>query len=193
MAEYVYAIVLEILLCQVYVLEQALPGVAGSVGATEQAESLEVTCYVLGRDMRWYAFLPPGTKERVKGFHTATELYYGRLELPCKVGKPVAVHIVCFEPDGVYTLVLYHFPYLGYGFAVQFHGRTGVDDVQHAVFAGDLLQHLLVDVVWCGGNVATIIAEGTLSPLATGALQEEELSWEVAPDDGIPVHAPLLL
>ena len=44
--------------CQVYVAEQALLGVAGSVGATEQAESLEVTCNVLGRDMRWYAFMP---------------------------------------------------------------------------------------------------------------------------------------
>ena len=193
MAKYVYAIVLEILLRQLYVLEQAFPGVAGSVGATEQAESLEILGYVLGCNIVAYAFMPVGAQGWGEGFHTATELYYGRLELPCKVGKPVAVHIVCFEPDGVYTLVLYHFPYLGYGFAVQFHGRTRIDDVQHTELSGDTLQHLLVDVVWCGGNVATIIAEGTLAPLATGTLQEEELPWEVAPDDGIPVHAPLLL
>ena len=179
--------------CQVYVAEQALPGVAGSVGAAKQAQAMEIPGYVLGCNIVAYAFLPPGTKERVKGFHTATELYYGRLELPCKVGKPVAVHIVCFEPDGVYTLVLYHFPYLGYGFGVQFHGGTGVDDVQHAVLAGDLLQHFPVDAEWGGGGVAVIVAEGTLAPPATGALQEEELPGEVAPDDGIPVHAPLLL
>lgn len=179
--------------CQVYVAEQALPGVAGSVGATEQAESLEVTCYVLGRDMRWYAFMPVGAQGWGEGFHAATELYREGMKLAGKGGKPVAVHIVCFEPDGVYTLVLYHFPYLGYGFAVQFHGRTRIDDVQHTELAGDLLQHFPVDAEWGGGGVAVIIAEGTLAPLATGALQEEELSWEVSPDDGIPVHAPLLL
>ena len=193
MAEYVYAIVLEILLCQLYVLEQAFPGIARCVGAAKQAQAMEIPGYVLGCNIVAYAFLPPGTKERVKGFHTATELYYGRLELPCKVGKPVAVHIVCFEPDGVYTLVLYHFPYLGYGFGVQFHGRTRIDDVQHAVLAGDLLQHFPVDAEWGGGGVAVIVAEGTLAPPATGALQEEELPGEVNPDDGIPVHTPLLL
>lgn len=84
--------------CQVYVAEQALPGVAGSVGATEQAESLEVTCYVPGRDMRWYAFMPVGAQGWGEGFHTATELYREGMKLAGKGGKPVAVHVVDFEP-----------------------------------------------------------------------------------------------
>lgn len=86
-----------------------------------------------------------------------------------------------------------HLPDHGKGVGIQFHGGTGVDDVQHAVLAGDLLQHFPVDAEWGGGGVAVIVAEGTLAPLATGALQEEELSWEVSLYDGIPVHAPLLL
>lgn len=84
--------------CQVYVAEQALPGVAGSVGATEQAESLEVTCYVLGRNMRWYAFMPVGAQGWGEGFHAATELYREGMKLAGKGGKPVAVHVVDFEP-----------------------------------------------------------------------------------------------
>ena len=188
-AEHIDAIVLEIPLRQFYVVEQAFPGIARCVGAAEQAKALEMPCNVLGADVRRYALVPAGAKGGVEGLRSATELHPGGVELAGKALQLISVHVVRLEPDGVYAPFTYNPPDILYGAGIQFHGRAGVDDVQHAELTGHPLQHRPVRFVWIFRSVLVVVAEGAPPPLALSPLEEKEFPGEFVSDYGIPVHA----
>ena len=185
-AEDVHAEVLEVLAGQGDVGEYALAALA--LGAAQQAHALEIFGYILGGDVGGDSLLPMVAQGGGEGLYAAAELHLGGGKQLGKLCQLLTIHVMCLEPQGVDMLLMHHLADEADGPFVQLHGRARVDDIEHAILPRHLTQYGLVHGKGIIARVAMVVAEGTLPPAATRALQQHKLARHLGVNEGIPIH-----
>ena len=139
---------------------------------------MKIASYVGRGDCSWHTFVPKVAQFPIEGFYAAAELDGDTFKLCGKVSQAVAIHIVSFKPQCVDVLVAGNLADECYGLLVEFGGRAGVDDVEHAIVACHLPQHGVVDGIGVGTDIGVVVAEDTLLPTTACTLQKHKFAWK---------------